>query len=208
MRASESVLAMTGSLRDFSDIMPTQERKKRFEALRYEEDEYFDEEAGWWTSEPVYWGNEAHDIAQSLHRYRLIIFSNFLTTVDTVARFEQNLVDILHDANPGSVVVVLGGKGGKYSQIYDWVDQIAKPAGFEKRVITGGEVTVKNSIMEKRIYEEGQRIYKYLQDSPQITMMQRVGCALTLKNRADPSVFSKLRVYRSTSIFCELGLKD
>lgn len=196
MRASESVLAMTGSLRDFGDIMPTQERKKRFETLRYEKDEYYDDEAGLWTSEPVYWVDEAHDIAQSLHRYRLIVFSNFLTTVDTVARFEQNLVDILHDAKPGSVIVVLGGKGRKYAQIYNLVDQMARTAGFEKKLIAGGEVTVKNSTVEKRIYEEGQRIYKYLQElapsNDDATKQVRIHFE---ESRRSP-VSSKLQVYR------------
>ncbi len=187
---------MTGYLRDFREIMPTQERKKLFETLRYEEEEYYDEEAGWWTSDPVYWENEAHDIAQSLHRYRLIVFSNFLTTVDMVARLEQNLVEILHDANPGSVVVVLGGKGGKYPQICDWVDQIAKPAGFEKKVIAGGEVTVKNSIMEERIYEEGQRIYKYLQELAPNSDDATGQVRTHFEKSRSSSVSSKLQVYR------------
>ena len=73
-------------------------------------------------------------MAQSLHRYRLIVFSNFLTTVGSVTTFEPNLVDILADAQPGSVVMALGGKRGPYPEVYAYVDRLAKSAGFEIEV--------------------------------------------------------------------------
>ena len=111
-RGSEGVLSMCSALEDFGKLEPTRERKQYFEALRSEEDEYFDDVAGRWDSERVYLPDEANDMAQSLHRYRLVTFSNFLTTLGAVKSFEDNLVDVLHDAAPGSVLLVLGGKSG------------------------------------------------------------------------------------------------
>ena len=67
-------------MHDFGEFEPTRERRQYLEALRREEDEYFDDLAGRWDSSPVYLPDEANDMAQSLHRYRLVTFSNFLTT--------------------------------------------------------------------------------------------------------------------------------
>jgi hypothetical protein len=74
--------------------------------------------------------DEANDIAQSLHHYRLIVFSNVLTTVGTVEQFEPTLADVLADAQPGCMIAVLGAKGGLYPDIYRYVDGLAKTAGF------------------------------------------------------------------------------
>ena len=73
-RESEGVLSMTSALHDFGEFEPTQERKRYFEVLRSEEDEYFDDVAGRWDSNRVYLPDEANDMAQSLHRYRLVPF--------------------------------------------------------------------------------------------------------------------------------------
>ena len=105
--------------------------------------------------------DEANDMAQSSYRYRLIMFSNFLTTVGAVTTFEPNLVDILHDTHPGSVVVVLGGKGKSYSQVYEYVDRLAKPAGFHLK-IAGDEVSSADTVVADRVYEEGLRFYERL----------------------------------------------
>ena len=59
---------------DFGKLEPTRERKEYFEFLRSEEDEYFDDVAGRWDSERVYLPDEANDMAQSLHRYRLEVW--------------------------------------------------------------------------------------------------------------------------------------
>ena len=108
---SKGVLAMCHALSDFRAIVPRAERKRLQETLRWTEDEYFDEVANEWTSDLRYSADEANDIAQSLHRYRLIVFSNFLTTVRAVTTFELNLVDILADAQPGFCCHCSGRQG-------------------------------------------------------------------------------------------------
>lgn len=191
----KDVLGVIPYLQDFSEILPTRERKARFESLRYEEDEYYDDEAGWWTSDPVYWVNEAHDIAQSLHRYRLFIFSNFLTTYGTVICLEPNLVDTLRDANPGAVLVILGGKKGEYPRIYKRMGQLAKSAGFEVKICCD-TVSWANSAVEARIRKEGKRFYQYLRNlAPNEDHLTREVCAYF--KGTPPS--SQLWVYRKYS---------
>ena len=157
-----SWLAMCNALTKFQEVLPTQERRKKLQTLRNEVDEYYDEENGEWISEIRFSLDEANDMAQSLHRYRLFAFSNFLTTPGTVSRFESSLVDILCDARPGSVVLVLGGKGGAYHKVYKSLDQLAVPAGFQLKV--EGELVSSSDRKEidDRVYEEGQRFYEHL----------------------------------------------
>lgn len=161
-RQSEGVLSMCSALSDFRTIEPRPERRLLQESLRREEDEYFDEAAGEWTSDPRYSAEEANQIAQSLHRYRLIVFSNFLTTVGSVNTFEPNLVNVLADAQPGSVVMVLGGKREPYPEVYQYVDHLARKAGFVLEV-AGREVSSADSVVADRIFAEGAKVYRLLQ---------------------------------------------
>ena len=92
---SESVFQIGGGLTDFGEILPRQDRKEEFQRLLNAEETYFDPDEGYWTSDRLYMPDEAHDIAQSFHRYRLFTFSNFFTTVEVVDSFEGNLKDIL-----------------------------------------------------------------------------------------------------------------
>ncbi len=140
----------------------TVERERLQEALRWADDKYYDEVADEWTSDLQYSADEANNIAQSLYRHRLIVFSNFLTTIGTVTAFEPNLVDILADAQPGSVLMVLGGKKEPYPEVYAYVDRLAKPAGFELQV-AGEQVSSANPVVADRIYAEGVKVYEHLQ---------------------------------------------
>lgn len=153
---------MTSAMHDFGEFKPTRERRQYLDALRREEDEYFDDLAGRWDSSPVYLPDEANDMAQSLHRYRLVTFSNFLTTLGIVKSVEPNLVEVLHDANPVSVVLVLGASGGPYQEIYNYVDHLANPSGFELTV-EGDSVSCSDSELADQVYEQGRLFYEVLQ---------------------------------------------
>ena len=153
-RESEGVLSMTSTLGDFGEFEPTRERKQYLEVLRSEEDEYFDDLAGRWHSDRVYLPDEANDMAQSLHRYRLVTISNFLTTPGVVKSVKPNLVEVLHDAAPGSVVLVLGGRSDRYQEIYDYVDRLANPSGFELTV-EGDTVSCSDSELAGQVFEQG-----------------------------------------------------
>ena len=161
-RESEGVLAMCHNLDDFGKLEPSRERKESLQALRNAEETHFDEVAGQWASDQLYLPDEANYVAQSQHRYRLITFSNFLTTVKTVKCFEPNLVDVLRDAKPGSVMLVLGARKDHYPEVYQCTDRLAEPAGF-KLVIQGETVSCANSEFACRVFEEGRQFYELLQ---------------------------------------------
>ena len=159
---SGSGIAICSALPDFGKILPTQERRQTFQALRNEEGEYYDETRNEWTSQPCWLPDEANAVAQSLHRYRLFAFGNFLTTPDRVNYFERNLLDILVDARPGSAVLVLGGKGRPYPEVYRSLDRLTRPAGFQLKI--EGELVSYSDKAEvgDQVYEEGQRFYRFL----------------------------------------------
>lgn len=75
---------------------------------------------------------EAGDSANRLYRYRLLVFSNFLTLESEVDLFREELCRMFRDLNPGAVVIVLGATGGIYPQIYKRVVAMAKAAGLKQ----------------------------------------------------------------------------
>jgi hypothetical protein len=193
-----SVLDMCSAISDFRVIDPRAEREYLQETLQMEEDEDFDEVAKEWTSNLRYSAADANDKAQSIHRYRLIIFSNFLTTVGVVTTFEPNLIKILNDAQPGSVVMVLGGKKAPYPDIYNFVDRLAKPAGFELE-IERENVSSARTVVSNQIYEERVKVYEYLLN---LTFGEAVEDHETQKEQFDfinslqSTGVSQLRAYR------------
>ena len=156
-----SVLSICGNLADYKEFRPQQERRRLETFLRREEDEYFDEELGMWISDPVYTREEANTVSQSLHRYRLFSFSNFLTSQDSVTEFKPNLIETLRDARPGSVLFVIGGTGSKYKKTYELLGQLALHTGFRDVVST--TVSSVDSKVADSVYEEARRLYHHLQ---------------------------------------------
>lgn len=157
---SENVLAMCNALPDFGRLHPAQERVQRFEYLSNAVDTHYDEVSNEFTSELRYSLDEANDIAQSAHRYRLLVFSNFLTTKKILKRFEQNIVDILRDAHPGTVLLVIGGQ---YPDIYSHIEDLAVSARFRLK-IKDDYVTSENSELSDRIYREEVQFYEFLKN--------------------------------------------
>ncbi len=198
LRKSDNILAMTHSLGDFKKIMPTSDRRRRLQTLRKKEDEY-DDKAGSATLYPFYGLDEANDIAQSLHRYRLIIFSNFLTEMGTVTCLERNLIDILHDAQPGTVILVLGAMGNEYPLIYEYVDQLAQPAGFRPKAIPDDTVSSADSVVCDRVYEEGKCFYEFLQYLSPNRDEETKEVRSHFEESRIPARSSQLRVYRKYS---------
>jgi len=158
---SKNVISLCQAFPDFREIVPSVERKRFYHVLRAADEENFDEVSNQWTSEPQYTAAEANELAQSFRRYRLIIYSNFLTTVDTLRTFEPNLIDILGDAHPGSVLIVIGGKGRQYPEIYEYMNSLARNAAFKLEL--GGEVVSSaDTVVADRVYAEGVKMYTLL----------------------------------------------
>ena len=130
--APRSVLGMTGGLHDFSTIFPTRERRDLENRLRNQYEEYYDEQREEWHADPLCTPEEANREANAYHRYRLFTFSNFLTTRDTVSTFQENIEDILADAHAGSVLLMIGGRGGCYPAIQQRIARLAVAGGFRR----------------------------------------------------------------------------
>ena len=147
---------------DFEEIQPKEERRIRRNTLLSDVVLDWDPIVGDYVYEPEYTNGQANDIAQSLHRYRLIVFSNFLTTRGTVEKFEARLADIFGDAGAGCVILMLGANNNEYRVIYERVDDLAKKAGFQICLRDVKVPTVGNEITE-RTFEEGRQVYQHLQ---------------------------------------------
>ena len=161
-RESQALLALCSARGNFKSIEPSAERARLRDSLRWQEDEYYDEERKMWVGDSWYTAAEINDMAQALHRYRLIVFSNFLTTVGSVRMFENNIREVLSDARPGTVVMILGGKAGPYPEIYEYVSSMAEPAGFRLEV-SEEAVSSADTVVAERVYEAGQMFFQHLQ---------------------------------------------
>ena len=159
--APQSIFPMTGGLIDFADIHPRKERRELETRLRHQFDEYYDGDDCY--HEPIYTADEANREANSHHRYRLFTFSNFLTTLKKVSATQDNLEEILFDARPGSVMLMIGGKGSSYTEIQKRMVGLAKATGF-RRGRSVDEVSGKQAQMEDRLAEEACWLYRRLKN--------------------------------------------
>jgi hypothetical protein len=192
---SEHMLALCGALPDFGKLMPTEERNRLQLRLRRQEDEYYNEVTQHWDAYPMYSATEANKIAQSRHRYKMIVFSNFLTTVGTVADYEPRLSEILSDAQTGSVVMVLGGKGGQYSKIYKYVDRLAKAAGFQLKMKAENVSSAETEVADQ-VFNEGARVYELLQALAQDTSKDTKVVRDHFASHRQPAPTSQMWAYR------------
>ena len=159
--APQSVLAKAGGLDDFSTILLSQQRRQLEASLRRQSDEHYDEQREEWHADPLYTAEEANREANAYHRYRLFTFSNFLTTTNTTQRYKANFEDILADAHAGSVLLMIGGKGGPYPAIQRHMDELATAGGF-RRLDHAIEVAAADGLLQLRLGEEVRWFYRYL----------------------------------------------
>ena len=160
-RAPRTVVAMCGSLGRFESILPTEARKAMNHSLRWAEDSYYDEYTERWESGPRYTPEEANRIANNHHRYRLFTLSYFLTQTSMIEDFRPNLTDILNDARPGSVLLLIGGSTKKYQDVRFQVAGLAREAGF-LRTLNDLSVSSSDNAMRGIVYAEQVRFYQQL----------------------------------------------
>ena len=156
-----SVLAMTGGLHDFGSLHPARERRQLENKLRNQYDEYFNEHRGEWDADPVYTSEEANREASSHHRYRLFTFSNFLTTLDMVSTFQDNIEEILADAHAGSVLLMIGARRGYYPTIRERIAKLAEVSRFQRHNDTG-VVASAHAELDQRLSKEVRSFYHRL----------------------------------------------
>lgn len=104
----------------------------------------------------------AAEEANVLFRYRLVVFSNFLTLGEQVQMYETQLRDLFRDLRPGSIVLVLGGTGDSYQRIYEHVKVLALDEGLR-------EAAARTTFLERddevaRIIKAAQhRVYQHIE---------------------------------------------
>jgi hypothetical protein len=114
--------------RDIADVLPEGLRRQRrvFEVGRVMEEDEIGEErvANRIVSESGY--------VDRSFRYRLAVFSNFLTTADSVDRWHEPLVGLAHALYPGGLMVVMGAaEDSKYKTIYADLAGVMTRAGLD-----------------------------------------------------------------------------
>jgi hypothetical protein len=154
--------------------------------------EYFDEVHQ--CVDSIYSCREANDEAQSMYRYRLVVFSNFLTTPDFAREVEPILSTLFSDLHPGAAVMVLGASGGAYPDIYQSVDELAQNSGLTT-CVNDESVRVEPAAIQGLIQGVRLRVYDHLASLAKADeMLERV--AAMLADRRWPA--SALRVYRKS----------
>ncbi|MXX93747.1 MAG: hypothetical protein F4Y63_09935 [Chloroflexi bacterium] len=150
------------NLNDFTGIRPDQERADEFERLRWAYATDWDEYRGEETTELLHTAQEANQEAQSRHRYRLFVFSNFFTSLKSVKAMGDKLSELLTDANPGSVLLVMGAETGCYVAIYEQLQRIAEAAGF-RIVVPDARASSAISSVDDIVSAESLKIYEHAQ---------------------------------------------
>ena len=170
-----SRLSRWAHLKDFNEIRPKQERADEFAGLRWADITYWDEIREEESSERLYTDQEANEQSQSMHRYRLFVFANFFTSRELVHSMAEKLGELLADANPGSVMLVMGGEGGHYTGIYEELRTIAVAAGF-RIIVPDAKSSSKLSSVDDIISAESLRIFEHAQkldpsDDPKVVAL-------------------------------------
>jgi SAM-dependent methyltransferase len=106
---------------DFSTLDVVTDRVNYHHRLRSAEwyepatDDYF----------PEYSAADANTVAQRLHRYRLIVFSNFFTEEKSVLEFRNVILKLFKDLRNGGTVTVLSASGRQYKSIHETIASLA-----------------------------------------------------------------------------------
>ena len=170
-----SGLSRWNNLKDFKEIRPDQERAAEFARLRGADFTYWDEIREEEASEFLYTDQEANEQSQSMHRYRLFVFANFFTSRESVDEMAEKVGELLADANPGSVLLVMGGEGRHYPGIYEELRRIALVAGF-RIIVPDAKASSEMSSVDDIVSAELLRVFEHAQklspnDDPKIVAL-------------------------------------
>ena len=157
-----SVFEVSPTIEDFKEFQPATERRQYSQYLCSQTDVYIDGALNLWASDTIYLPNEANDIAQSLHRYRLLTLSNFLTTPYTVDRFKPNLKEGLQDAVPGTVLLIIGSNVEEYSPVSKRIARLAKLVGFRPKICGESIASFQSGILDC-VFKIGREIFNHLE---------------------------------------------
>lgn len=175
---------------DFATIDPAADRTALREYLLRQE--YYDPSGDEYYTE--YSPDEANYIAQRHARYRLVMFSNFLTLGDTVHQFEASLRALFLDLRYGSVVIVLGARGTQYEAIYKELETLAQDCGLKHLADISQE-------MGSQSYSEAAPVIKRSQHNVFCHLERVAGVARILRHKSYPDYWNPLPSSKKRSKF-------
>ncbi len=114
----EGAMPLGRSETDFSGLDFSSRRKQLYEELL---NETYGEEDEW----HAYSQGEAHSIAESSYRFKMAIFSNFITEAETATSFHDEIEATFRSISPGGIAIIVGGKGDSYAKIYEHIESLA-----------------------------------------------------------------------------------
>lgn len=143
--------------------------------------------------------DEANNVSQALHRYRLAIFSNFFTLSETVEQFAPQVSSLFSDLRLGGTVIILSATGCHYGPICQRLEELAIAAGLkpipEFSAILGSDSYDRVAAPIKRTQHE---IFKYLDETAEVPLERAKRWPDYWEPKPHPGRRTKfaLRVYR------------
>jgi len=170
-----SGLSRWNNLTDFNEIRPKKERANEIARLRWAEMTYWDEIRQEEASEFLYTVGKANQQSQAMHRYRLFVFANFFTSLESANDMAEKLGELLADANPGSVLLVMGSEGRGYQDIYKALRRIAVNAGF-RMIVPDATASSEVLSVDDIVSAESLKVFEHVQklspnDDPEIVAL-------------------------------------
>ena len=103
-------------------------------------------------------------MSNSLHRYRLIVFSNFFALASTVREYENELRKLFDDLNAGSTVFILGSTDDSYQPIYEELTELAQNSQLRHSEWDNDELgnQIENNLID-RIKSAKHAVYLHLE---------------------------------------------
>jgi hypothetical protein len=123
---SHSAIPDYASYADFTTLDVREEHARARQALAaqlYKEEDITRSEAHWYAY---------NDPISTPSAYALTVMMNFLTTTDAIPKFDVAIERLMRRSLvPGGTILVLGGVGGKYRDIYPELDRRARAAHLQ-----------------------------------------------------------------------------
>ncbi len=182
--------------RTFADFHGLDLRNERLAATQSriqkiaDEDDTSEKYARWWVYDSEPWWKDAF-------RYNLVIFSNFLTESNQFGQLMEELTSVFNALRNGGVVVVVGGTGKHYPELFKLIDNLAKTSQI-RRIdwIPDSIPCVYNDYHGDRIKELFNKIWLHISRIIEVREFEK-----TLLKEKARDVWDPLVPYRSSQSF-------
>jgi hypothetical protein len=178
-----------GTFQDFAGLDFSKEKNALFESRIAAIEREFDDADEAIPSRGFTITNYMDDEWKNALRYDLIIFSNFLTSVKQVRDLERELRSAANALRNHGIIVIVGGRGEKYEEVFSTVRGIlcGRPYLKKKSISRLSEVTMADHVMS---YEYRGRFGDRLREIRQLLVRRIEECGVT--GGVDPNTLKSL----------------